>query len=115
MAKGSKKDKATGSAPVPRSVLSAAWERFELGDVVEARRLAQAVLDGQVGPDDPRAAKSLAKELSTPTAVVGEAVPEVATAMLVRIRPVAAAYWFAVLALSILTGLVLLATVRYSH
>ena len=116
MAKGSKKEKSTEStAALSRSVLSAAWERFEVGDVVEARRLAKAVLEGQVGPDDERAAKALAKELSTPTSVVGEAVPEVAAAMLARTRPVATAYWFAVLALAILTGLVVLASARYSH
>lgn len=115
MAKGSKKARPTEPAGLPRSVLSAAWERFEHGDVVEARRLAKAALAGQIGPDDERVAKALAKELSTPHAEVGEAVPQVAQAMLTRTRPVAMAYWFAILSLTILTGLVLLATTRYSH
>ena len=115
MAKGSKKDKPKGPGAVPRSVLAAAWERFELGDVVEARRLAKAVLQGQVGPDDERVAKSLAKELSTPEAAAGETVAQVAEAMLTRTRPVARAYWFALMSLVILTGLVVLAAARYSH
>jgi hypothetical protein len=115
MAKGHKKPRSAEEAPLHRSVLWAAWERFEHGDVVEARRLAKAVLAGQVGPDDERAARSLAKELSTGQRAVADRVPDVAEAMLARTRPLATAYWFALLSLTILSGLVLLAVTRYGQ
>lgn len=112
MAKGSKKARPTAPAAAPRSVLSAAWTHFENGDVVEARRLAEAALNGQVGPDDEAVARTLAPLLSTSRAPVSEGVVPVAEALLARTRPLAKAYWFAVLALSILSGLVLLAVLR---
>ena len=115
MAKGSNKVSPHEPKALPRSVLSAAFELFESGDVLESRRLARAALSGKVGPDDERAAKVLAKELSTAGEIIGPTVPEVAAAMLLRSRPVGKAYWFAGLSLAILTGLVLLAALRYSH
>jgi hypothetical protein len=57
----------------------------------------------------------LAKELSAPGEIVGATIPEVAAAMLLRSRPVGKAYWFAALSLAILSGLVLMAALRYSH
>lgn len=48
-----------------KSVLRAAYEAFERGDVVTARKLGQAVLAGHVGKDDANAAEELAKKLST--------------------------------------------------
>ena len=69
MAKGNK------TAAEGKSVLRASYEAFERGDVVTARALAQQVLAGKVGKDDPSAAEELSRTLSTDDAKV-EATPE---------------------------------------
>jgi hypothetical protein len=98
-----------------RSVLQLAWDRFEAGDVVEARRLANAVLQGTVGADEPEAATRLARQMSgDPSLAVPETVDGVARAIIARTRPLPRSYLFAALALTVLGLLVTLALTRYA-
>lgn len=97
-----------------RSVLLASWERFEAGDMVEARALAQAVLAGQVGPDELEGATQLAKKLGgNETLPVTETIESVAKVMVERTRPVSKSYLFAAVSMGVFTLLVALAATRY--
>jgi hypothetical protein len=96
-----------------RSVLWASFQAYQRGDSVEARRLAQAALAGQRGPQDEKTAKELARELSSELAQVPDTIEAVAQELVSRtvvppkpylmVAAVAAAYAF----------LVILAIVRY--
>jgi hypothetical protein len=97
-----------------RSVLRAAWERFEAGDAVEARRLALAALGGARGSDDEAAAQELAQAMrETPGLRVEPTVASVAQALATRTLPPPRSYLFAVLTVSLLCALVTLAVTRY--
>jgi hypothetical protein len=99
----------------PRSVLRAAWARFEVGDAVEARRLALAALGGARGPDDEAAAVELAEAMrGTPGMAIEPTLASVARALALRTQPPARAYLFAALSFGILTVLVALALTRYA-
>lgn len=67
-----------------KSVLWVAYEAWQRGDVVEARRLAQAVLAGQRGANEEKAAKELAAELTSELAPVPETIEGVAKDLLSR-------------------------------
>jgi len=113
MAKGSE-DASPPVGPV-RSVLRAAWDRFEAGDVAEARRLARAALGGARGPDEDQAARELAAALEgTPGLAIEPTVASVARALMARAQPPPRGFLFAALALAIGTGLVVLALTRYA-
>ncbi len=97
-----------------RSVLLAAWDRFEAGDMVEARSLAQAVLAGRVGPDELEGATRLARKLGgNQTLPVDESIESVAKVMIERTRPVGRSYLFAAVSMGVFTLLVALAASRY--
>lgn len=106
MAKGNKQDQS-------RSVLKLAYEAFDRGDSVQARRLAKAVLAGQVGRDDEKASVELARLLSIEGAVVAETpaavAAEIASRTIVAPRP----YLFVAAVASAFIGLVILAAYRY--
>jgi hypothetical protein len=113
MAKGNKV--ADGPVePVKQSVLQAAWDKFEAGDMLEARRLALAVEHGTVGRDDGAVAVELAK-LMTGSRVVGTTPGEVAKEIVERTKPDPKSYVWAAVTLSILALLVTLAITRYAH
>jgi hypothetical protein len=123
--KKDKQEAKTGSAPNgqvgatskrpenERSVLRLAWERFEAGDVVGARQLANAVLGGKVGPDDLQAATDLSRQMSSAELAVPETIEGVARALVERTRPVPKSYLFAALSLGVFALLVTLAVTRY--
>jgi hypothetical protein len=96
-----------------RSVLRLAWDRFEAGDVVAARQLANAVLAGKVGPDDLQAATDLSRLMSSAELAVPETIEGVARALVERTRPVPKSYLFAALSLGVFALLVTLAVTRY--
>lgn len=99
----------------PRSVLRAAWDRFEAGDVAEARRLALAALGGARGPDEAQVARELAEAMAgTPGLVVEPTVESVARALAARTQPPLRTFLFAALVLALLAGLVALALTRYA-
>jgi hypothetical protein len=107
----------TTGAPLDhgRSVLRAAWARFEAGDAVEARRLALAAASGAVGPDDPAVAAELALAMAgTPGMTIEPTVVSVARALASRTLPPTRTYLFAAVCLGILTVLVALALTRYA-
>lgn len=106
MAKGTKQDQS-------RSLLKLAYEAFERGDVVEARRLANAVLSGKLGPDEPKAATELAKKLSTAEAPVDESPQAVAQEIISRTGVPPKPYLFVAAIAAAFIGLVILAVVRY--
>lgn len=106
MAKGNKQDSS-------KSVLKLAQEAFERGDVVEARRLAQAVLAGTLGKDEAKAATELAKFLSTPEAPVDESPQAVAQELISRTGVPPRPYLFVAAVAAAYIGLVLLAALRY--
>lgn len=109
-----KKQEQRPAAKEQRSVLRLAWERFEAGDMVEARRLAGAALAGQVAPDDLEVATQLSREMAgTPGLVVDESIASVARAIIERTKPVPRSYLFALLALGVFGLLVILAVTRY--
>jgi hypothetical protein len=106
MAKGNKQD-------TSRSVLKLAYEAFERGDVVEARRLSHAVLAGTLGKDEAKAAAELAKFLSTPEAPVDESPQAVAQELISRTGVPPRPYLFVAAVAAAFVGLVILAAVRY--
>jgi len=110
MAKAAKKTKAESSG---HSVLKVAYEAFERGDAVLARRLALEVLAGKVGTDDAAVAKELAAELSAPGAPVDESPQAVAQDLLSRTKVLPKPYLFAGLVAAVYLLLVVLATLRY--
>ncbi len=98
----------------PGSVLRAAWDRLEAGDVAEARRLARAVLAGARGPGEPEAARELAAALEgAPGLPVEPTVESVARALAARTEAPPRAFLFAALVVALLAGLVALALTRY--
>lgn len=108
----------TVSAPKPtpqgRSVLRLAWERFEAGDVVEARRVAQAALQGQVGADELEEATRLAGKLAgNDEFPVEPTIESVARVLIERTKPSPRSYVFAAASLAIFALLVTLAVTRY--
>lgn len=109
------KRKESESQAQPRqSILEAAWNAFEAGDMVEARRLATAVVNGQAGRDDEAVAVALAKAM-TGTVAVGESPVDVAKALVERTQVVRKSYMWAAVSLSVFALLVTLALTRYSH
>ncbi len=106
MAKGNKTENG-------RSVLRVAYDAFQRGDMVQARTLAQAVLAGQVGKDDPKAAEELAKKLSIEGAVVAETPEAVARELISRTIVPPKPYLFVAAAAATFVVLVILAAVRY--
>ncbi len=89
-----------------RSILNAAHSAFGRGDVVEARRLATAVLAGAREKDEDAAELALAPLISAPGAAVAQDPQSVARAILRMTRPPARAYLFAVAVAGVLAFLV---------
>lgn len=106
MAKGNKQDSG-------RSVLRVAFDAFERGDMVQARRLAQAVLDGKVGRDDASAAEALATKLSNDEAKVAPTVEAVAKEIVSRTIVPPRPYLFVAAAAVTYLTLVVIAAIRY--
>lgn len=96
-----------------RSVLRVAYDAFERGDMVQARQLAQAVLDGKVGKDDASAAEALAVKLSSEVAKVTPTVEAVAKELISRSIIPPRPYIFVGIAAATWVLLVVLAAVRY--
>lgn len=97
-----------------KSVLMAAFDAFQRGDMVTTRRLANEVLAGKMGKDDERAAAELAKLFSVEGAPVKEAVEDVARELVLRTKVPPKPYAFAALSLGIFVLLVVLAATRYA-
>jgi hypothetical protein len=95
---------------VRSAVLLTAWEAFERGDMVEARRAAEAVVRGARLADEDAVAADLAQRMSAAVSVAPDP-PSVARALLSRTRPPPRAYWFA--AVAVLAALVAFAVVEY--
>lgn len=111
MSKSGKKPQETRTA---RSLLRAAWEAWEAGDVLTTRRYAREVLAGKRGGDDEHEALDLSKALSVEGVPVGATPEAVAEHLLARTAVPAKAYAFAGLALSIFLLLLSLAVFRYA-
>ena len=105
MAKGNKQEN--------RSVLKLSFEAFQRGDMVQARALAKAVLAGQVGKDEEKAASELAKTLSIEGAVVAENPAAVAHELISRTITPLRPYLFVAAVAAGFIGLVILAAWRY--
>jgi hypothetical protein len=114
MAKG-KKDKKEESRKeeLSRSVLKTAYEAFQRGDMVQARQLAQAALDGKVGKDDEKAAVELSKELSIEGHSIMENPAAVAIEIISRTKVPPRPYLFVAAVAATFVGLVILAVWRY--
>jgi hypothetical protein len=106
MAKGNKQDQS-------KSVLRVAYESFQRGDMVQARQLAKAVLEGKVGKDDEKAASELAKTLSIEGAVVAETPTAVANELISRTIVPPRPYLFVAAVAATFVALVILAAWRY--
>lgn len=106
MAKGNKQD-------LSRSVLMLSYEAYQRGDSVQARQLAKAVLAGQVGKDDEKAAVELSKRLSIEGHVIGENPAAVATELISRTVVPPRPYLFVAAVAAAFIGLVILAAWRY--
>ncbi|MDX2011945.1 MAG: hypothetical protein SFW67_17260 [Myxococcaceae bacterium] len=114
MSKASKKASPEARADKPqKSVLAAAWAAVESGDVVTARSLAKAVIEGKKGPDDDAVAKSLAKELSAQDLNVGELPEQVAQAIVDRTTVPPRTYLYGAICLFVFLVLATLARARY--
>ena len=96
-----------------RSVLRVAFEAFERGDKVQARQLAQAVLDGKIGKEDSSVAEALAPKLSSEVAQVAPTVEAVAKEIVSRTIVPPRPYIFVAIAAATYVILVVLAAVRY--
>jgi len=97
-----------------KSVLAVAAAALESGDVVTARALAKAVIEGKKGPDDDEVAKRLAKEYSAQDENIGELPEQVAQAIVNRSIVPPKPYLYAGICLAVFLVLVTLATSRYS-
>lgn len=97
-----------------KSVLAVAAAALESGDVVTARTLAKAVIEGKKGPDDDEVAKRLAKEYSAADENIGELPEQVAQAIVNRSVVPPKPYLYAGICLAVFLVLVTLATTRYS-
>lgn len=104
--------KKTKAETASHSVLKAAYDAFERGDVVQARSLAREVLAGKVGRDDPAVANELAALLSTPTSPVDASPQAVAQDLISRTKVPGKPYVFAVVVGAVYLLLVVLAVVR---
>ncbi|MCU0699645.1 MAG: hypothetical protein MUC96_24315 [Myxococcaceae bacterium] len=114
MSKASKKASPEARADKPqKSVLAAAWAAVESGDVVTARTLAKAVIEGKKGPDDDAVAKSLAKALSAQDLNVGELPEQVAQAIVDRTTVPPRTYLYGAICLFVFLVLATLARARY--
>lgn len=109
----SKSAKKTASEKPAKSLLRAAFEAAERGDVFTARRLAKAVVAGTVGADEVHEAATVAEALSTDELQVDAQPRTVAQALLRRTAVPLKSYAFALLALGVWVLLVLLAHARY--
>ena len=97
-----------------RSLLRAAWDAFERGDVVTARSLAHEVLAGKLGRDDAKVAEELAPKLSVEGETVAPTPQGVATELVSRTKVLPRTYLFSAAALAVFLVLLTLARVRYS-
>ena len=116
MAKGKKderKEESRKKEELARSVLKTAYDAFQRGDMVQARQLAQAVLDGKVGKDDEKAAAELAKKLSIDGVSIMENPPSVAIEIISRTKVPPRPYLFVAAVAAAFLGLVILAVWRY--
>ncbi|MFT3842380.1 MAG: hypothetical protein QM723_35645 [Myxococcaceae bacterium] len=97
MAKKQKKDKQAkaeaGQAVNPDSRLEMAFDAYQAGDQVQARKAAQAVLAGPQAADEDYARKVMGKELFAPEREVTAA--DAAKELIARTRPYPKAYVFA--------------------
>lgn len=116
MSKASKKASpdARGEKSEKRSVLAVAAAALESGDVVTARALAKAVIEGKKGPDDDAVAKRLAKEFSAADDTIGELPEQVAQAIVKRTIVSPRPYLYAAICLVVFLVLVALARARYA-
>lgn len=116
MSKASKKasPEARAEKGEKKSVLAAAAAALESGDVVTARDLAKAVIEGKKGPDDDEVAKRLAKEYSAQDENIGELPEQVAQAIVNRSIVPPKPYLYAGICLAVFLVLATLATTRYS-
>lgn len=116
MSKASKKasPEARAEKSEKKSVLAAAAAALESGDVVTARDLAKAVIEGKKGPDDDEVAKRLAKEYSAQDENIGELPEQVAQAIVNRSIVPPKPYLYAGICLAVFLVLATLATTRYS-
>jgi hypothetical protein len=116
MSKAAKKASpdARGERDEKKSVLAVAADALEAGDVVTARQLAKAVIEGRKGPDDDKVARRLSTELSTKDAPIGELPEQVAQAIvdrtIVPLRP----YLYGAICLVVFLVLASLARARYA-
>jgi hypothetical protein len=111
MAKPKKDDPSRSLAD--RSVLKFAFDAFQKGDAVETRRLARAVLAGQVGPHDAQVAASLAQTLSVEGAQVSETPAAVAHELIDRTIVGPKPYLFVGVVVAAFATLVFIASHRY--
>lgn len=118
MSKASKKAspdaRAEKKAQETKSVLAVAAAALEVGDIVTARSLAKAVIEGKKGPDDDAVAKRLAKEYSAEEENVGELPEQVAQAIVNRTVVPPRPYVYAAICLVVFLVLVSLARARYT-
>lgn len=98
----------------PKSLLDAAFQAFERGDLVTARTLAQAVLAGKAGPDEARAARELARgPLAKDVERAVEETPASVAAYLVHKTSIPGkTFWFALLGAGLFIFLLGLAAAR---
>jgi hypothetical protein len=106
MAKGNKQEPS-------RSVLKLAFEAFQRGDMVQARQLAQAALDGKVGKDDEKYSVELAKTLSIDGVAIMENPSAVAIEIISRTKVPPKPYLFVAAVAATFLCLVILAAWRY--
>jgi hypothetical protein len=102
-----------GKDDLARSVLITAYDAFQRGDMVGARKLAQAALDGKLGKGDEKAAVELAKELSIEGHSIMENPSAVAIELISRTKVPPKPYLFVAAVGATFLGLVLLAVFRY--
>lgn len=116
MSKASKKASpdARAEKSEKKSVLAVAAAALESGDVVTARRLAKAVIEGKKGPDDDEVARRLSKELSAKDETIGELPEQVAQAIVNRTIVPPRPYLYAAICLVVFLVLVSLARARYA-
>jgi hypothetical protein len=97
MAKKQKKDRQakadSAEAVAPDSRLEMAFDAFQAGDQVQARKAAQAVLDGPQAADEDFARRELGKALFDPEREATAA--DAAKELIARTRPYPKAYVFA--------------------
>ncbi len=102
-----------GKDDLARSVLITSYDAFQRGDMVGARRLAQAALDGKLGKGDERAAVDLAKHLSIEGHAIMENPSAVAIELISRTKVPPKPYLFVAAVAATFLGLLLLAVFRY--